>query len=186
MHRIGMEHRAGRRVSALAAGLERGDAESLREAVAQFDDELVRLCYLMVGDRELARDAVQNLWISVWRKPPRLRDRERLRGWLQKVAVNEVRQLVRKRDAGARAERQTRFQPPATIDSTESAVSERLAVILESLDEQERHLLGLRFILDLSAVQIGEQLGLSPEGARSRLHRLIKRIREEIVNVGIE
>jgi RNA polymerase sigma factor (sigma-70 family) len=167
-----MEHRAGRRVSALAAGLERGDAESLREAVAQFDDELVRLCYLMVGDRE--------------RKPPRLRDRERLRGWLQKVAVNEVRQLARKRDAGARAERQTRFQPPATMNPHESAVSERLAVILESLDEQERHLLGLRFILDLSAVQIGEQLGLSPEGARSRLHRLIKRIREDIVNVGIE
>jgi DNA-directed RNA polymerase specialized sigma24 family protein len=41
----------------------------------------------------------------------------------------------------------------------------------------------LRFALDLPSHQIAEQLGLSAEGARTRLHRILKRLREELDNV---
>ncbi|MCV0377552.1 sigma-70 family RNA polymerase sigma factor, partial [Microbacterium sp.] len=57
-----------------------------------------------------------------------------------------------------------------------------LGSALSRLTAAERELLALRFVLDMTSDEIGSHLGISAEGARSRLHRLINRLREEMID----
>lgn len=57
-----------------------------------------------------------------------------------------------------------------------------LAGALRELDPPDRELLALRYVLELTSQEIATHLGISPEGVRSRLHRLVNRLREELSN----
>ncbi|MDQ3690782.1 MAG: ECF-type sigma factor [Chloroflexota bacterium] len=55
-----------------------------------------------------------------------------------------------------------------------------LQVALARLSTAERELVALRFAVGLASAEIAEHLGLSPEGARTRLHRVLQRLRQEL------
>jgi RNA polymerase sigma factor (sigma-70 family) len=62
---------------------------------------------------------------------------------------------------------------------------DRIAVIdlaraLRGLKPEERALLALRFAAGMDSAAIATHLGLSPSGVRSRLSRLIERLREDL------
>lgn len=162
----------------LLARVAKRDGEALTELVMTYDSEIVRFCYLVSGDPELARDATQNAWYRLWRDPPRMRDESRLRSWLLSVAANEARQMMRRRGIGRVREIEAASRTRVTDDTTDARLD--LAALLRRLDPSERELLALRYGLELSSVDIGALLGLSAEGVRTRLHRLIGRLRREL------
>ena len=55
-----------------------------------------------------------------------------------------------------------------------------LARALGGLKPDDRTLLALRFVAGLDSTEIAAQLHLSPSGVRSRLARLIERLRTEL------
>jgi len=153
------------------------DRDAFTDLVHAHHLALVRTCYVVVGDLEAARDAVQSTWLRLWREPPALRDSSKLRPWLAAGAINEARQRTR-RDRRGRilhfALRQREDAPPGTEDAID------LAAALRRLTDDERELLALRYVLELESAAIGAHLGISPEGARTRLHRLLQKLREEV------
>jgi RNA polymerase sigma factor (sigma-70 family) len=155
------------------------DEAAMAELVAAHDAEMVRLSYVVCGDRELARDATQTAWHRLWQSPPRLRDESRLRSWLLSVAANEARQQSRRRAVG-RVKEIRAHRPAAPVDGTTSELRLDLQSALERLASPERELLGLRFVLGMTSAEIGAHLGLSAEGARTRLHRVVARLRREL------
>ena len=58
-----------------------------------------------------------------------------------------------------------------------------LARALRSLAPDDRTLLALRFVAGLDSTEIATQLGISGSGVRSRLARLIERLRTELDHV---
>jgi len=55
-----------------------------------------------------------------------------------------------------------------------------LARVLAGLKPDDRSLLAMRFVAGLDSTEIAAQLHLSPSGVRSRLARLIERLRTEL------
>jgi RNA polymerase sigma factor (sigma-70 family) len=55
---------------------------------------------------------------------------------------------------------------------------ERLKSVLSQLSEEERQLLALKIEGGLSSAEIADALGMKPGAIRTRLHRIIKRIRQ--------
>lgn len=161
----------------LLAGIRDRQAAALEQLVALYDAELIRVAYIVAGDRALAEDAAQATWLKLWERPPELRDPEALRGWLFKVAANESRSVARRRrrgstlEMGLGANTSESAPDPATLD---------LKRVLAGLNPDERRLLALRYIADLTSDEIGSILGLTAEGVRSRLHRLQARMRKEL------
>jgi RNA polymerase sigma-70 factor (ECF subfamily) len=165
----------------MIAAIRDKDPIAFTQLVAELDRDLTKLAYIITGSRELAEDAAQATWERLWRQPPELRDATKLRPWLRTVCANGARQAAR------RHRRQTQLQtdPNSRGSDVEDLASDLadLKLALARLPAPDRELLALRFALDLPSHQIAEQLGLSAEGARTRLHRILKRLREELDNV---
>ena len=160
-----------------------GDADALARIVDAHHDDMARICYVICGDQDMAQDAVQAAWPIAWRKLGSLRDTNRLRPWLMAVAANEARQILR---------RERRYQvvdiDVANIGSrrgdpaVHSALTD-LAVSLRRLSPEDRTLLALRHVAGFDAAEIGRELGMSPSGVRSRLARLLERLRSDLADV---
>lgn len=154
------------------------DETRFTELVRLHDHDMARLCFLISGDAELARDAVQNTWERLWLRPPQLRDETKLQQWLLSVAVNEVRQMLRRRARGKDLERRV-AEVSSSWDFPEGDWLD-VGPVLKKLEPHERELLGLRYVIGLNSGEIAEILDLSPEGVRSRLHRLLERLRSQL------
>lgn len=89
--------------------------------------------------------------------------------------------IARRCIGDARSTRRTESDPPDTPapGDLEGDTLDRLAVwqAVGRLGERDRELIALRYGADLSATQIGRQLGLATNAVEVALHRALKRLR---------
>ena len=161
-----------------------GDEAAFERIVTLHHDDMTRVAYLISGDVDVAREAVQAAWAIVWRKLRTLRDPDRLRPWLMAVAANETRQLLRRRRRTAVLEidiEQVR-DVAGTYTTGRDRHADRLDLLsaLARLTPDDREVLVMRFAVGLTSGEIAEAIGLSAPGVRSRLARSLERLRREL------
>ena len=156
-----------------------GDEAAFAQLVATYHADMARVAFAACGDRELAEDAVQSAWLVAWRKLHSLRDPERVRPWLLSVAANEARQLLRRRHGPVV---EIDVEAPGDAHGDPSAGIERLDLrrALAHLSPDDRALLAMHYVVDLSSDELGAAVGTSPSAARMRLSRIVDRLRKEL------
>ncbi len=157
-----------------------GDIAALAAIVTEHHADMARVCVLICRDADAAQDAVQSAWPIAWRRLGTLRDPERLRPWLIAIAANEARQQVRRDRRRQVVEIRVAPRPPSWGDPDGRAALADLDRALRNLDADSRALLALRFVGGLDSSEVGRALGISASGARSRLERLLARLRMEL------
>ena len=68
---------------------------SIEEMIARYGDEILRLCLLYMGDRQLAEDAFQETLIKAWKGLPSFRGESGVKTWMAHIAVNTCRDMLR-------------------------------------------------------------------------------------------
>jgi RNA polymerase sigma factor (sigma-70 family) len=157
-----------------------GDRDALARIVGAHHDDMARICFVICGDQDQAQDAVQAAWPVAWSKLGSLRDPDRLRSWLMAIAANEARQAIRRRQRRPVVEISVADVGSERLDPAAGAALIDLAAALRRLSPDERMLLALRYVAGFDATEIGRAMGMSPSGVRSRLSRLVTRLREEL------
>jgi RNA polymerase sigma-70 factor, ECF subfamily len=163
-----------------------GRAESTQEgaddravftrAVHAIGPDVRRLCAVITLDADMAADAEQSAWDKAWRKRHLLRDQDRFRDWIVRIAANEAKQALR--SVRRRRTVPLELAPDVALVADPHAGVE-LRELLRRLAPADRELLAYRYVLELSSAQIGGLLGLSAEGVRTRLKRLRDRLQRE-------
>jgi RNA polymerase sigma-70 factor, ECF subfamily len=74
---------------ALVARALQGEQEAFNDIVNQYSSLMLRTANMIVGDRDIAEDVVQDALIQVWHHLPELRDAGALRSWLMRIVVNQ-------------------------------------------------------------------------------------------------
>ena len=148
---------------ALAAS---GDEEAFGRIVALYDDDIVRVAYLVSGDVSTAHEAAAATWSIAWRKLRSLRDDRQLRAWLAAVAGNEARQLMRRQRR--HTVREISLETFSDTPSRDSGPTDREATIdlmaaLRQLAPQDRAIVAMRYVLGLSSTEISNATGLRPQ-----------------------
>lgn len=158
-----------------------GDREAFTSLVARYDGAMAKVAYVVSGDPDVARDAVQAAWAIAWRRLGGLRDPTQVRAWLLTIAANEARQTVRRRRRHivtdlsiAEAVTDGRGDPGDTIQLID------LERALRRLKPDDRAIIALRYVAGLDSTEIAAHLGGSPSGTRSRLSRIIERLRTDL------
>ena len=167
-------------IESVVARATAGDETAFARLVTEHHPSMARVAYAITGDTESAADAVQIAWTTAWRRLRTLRDTSTVRAWLVAIAANEARQIVRRQRRRTIVDLSTVPELAGGSDPGDRILVADLARALRSLDPDERSLLALRFAAGLDSTQIAEQLGLSASGVRSRLSRLIERLRLDL------
>ena len=156
-----------------------GDEAAFAKLVATYHADMARVAFVACGDRELAEDAVQSAWLVAWRKLHSLRNPERVRPWLLAVTANEARQILRRRH-GPVVEIDVEIPANARDDPSNGVERLDLRRTLAHLSPNDRALLAMHYLVDLSSDELGAAVGTSPSAARTRLSRVVDRLRKEL------
>lgn len=173
-------------VDRLAGTVVRTDSALAREfeaSLAEWSRLAFRVAYSVLRHREDAEDVAQDALTKAHRQLGQLRDRERLRAWLVRMAW---RMAIDRRESHQRrvAREQTpdvADSPPTSEDLVLSAErSERLWAVIDSLSEKLRIVVVLNAIEGHDLSEVASMLGI-PEGTvKSRLFEARQQMRERL------
>ena len=140
----------------------------VRASVARLD----AAARLILRDRELAGDAVQEAFIRAWRNLPGLRDPDRFEGWLHRLLVRSCIDALRHRRARPIEVELEPIHEPMGADLASDVVNRELIDdALRRLDPTWRAVVVLHYFLGMPLPEAASVLGIPLGTAKSRLHR---------------
>ncbi len=160
-------------------------ARELEERVADAADLAFRVALGVLRRREDAEDVAQEAFLRAHRSFPAIRDRERFRSWLVRVAFRLALDRERGEKRRTRREEVVALGEAARLESVEEAAirSQMRGCVLQAVDALPEK---LRITILLSAIQghgtaeVAALLGV-PEGTvKSRLHLARKALAEKL------
>jgi len=154
-----------------------GDEVAFARLVADHHASMARVAFVVCGDPEMTLDVVQSAWAIAWHRIDTLREPSHVRAWLVAIAANEARQAERRRRRVRIVDLSEDLATGEVDDRVDLADLQRA---LRTLKPDERALLAMRFAADLDSAEIAGQLGMSASGVRSRLARLLERLRVDL------
>jgi RNA polymerase sigma-70 factor (ECF subfamily) len=166
-----------------------GDASAFEEIVLEYQDKTFNLCRYMLGNRQDAEDAAQEVFLKAYQALPRFQPDAALSTWLYRIAVNTCidrrRMPILESLFGSSAEGETLIHDPASDDPSPETlyqakqIDQALQTGLRSLSPKLRAVIVLKELEELSYEEIAETLGISMGTVKSR----IARAREELKKI---
>jgi RNA polymerase sigma-70 factor (ECF subfamily) len=170
---------------AISAGLKRQDTGLLDGLIVLYQHRLMRYLLYLTGNREMAEDLFQEVWMRVLVRGAQFNGKARFSTWLFTIARNLVIDQRRKRTVSSLDEmlehkgeddRPMSFEiggsEPSPFDHSANLEDrERIARALMELDTLYREVLVLRFQEDLSLKEIAKVTKSPLSTVKSRLYR---------------
>jgi RNA polymerase sigma-70 factor (ECF subfamily) len=179
---------------AISAGLKRQDAGLLDELIVCYQHRLMRYLLYLTGNREMAEDLFQEVWMRVLVRGAQFNGKARFGTWLFIIARNLMIDQRRKRtmasldemfEGGSEDDRPVSFEivesGPSPFDRFSNLEDrERIAGALLELDTIYREVLVLRFHEELSLDEIAKVTRAPLSTVKSRLYRGMEAIKPKL------
>lgn len=139
--------------------------------------KLVAYVYAKVKDKPAAEDIVQDVFIKAHTKSHQLKESHKIFGWIYQITRNAITDYFRT---------SSKTPAPVNLDWEDNAhefndcVAVCLHALVATLPEKYRIALELTELECLSQQQLAERLKISYPGARSRVQRARKMLREKL------
>jgi RNA polymerase sigma-70 factor, ECF subfamily len=150
-----------------------GDVDAFEMVYRAHATAIHALCLRMSGDRAVARDLVQDVFVRAWERLPSFRGQSSLATWLHRLAVNVVLEKWRsaKRDALRMIDDPdgVAFDAPMVQTDLDSAME--IEGAMARLPAGARAVFVLHEIEGYSHEEIAVMTGIAPGTARTQLFR---------------
>jgi len=168
---------------ALVEQARQGDHDAFAVLVRASIPRLDAAARLILRDRELAGDAVQEAFIRAWRNLPGLRDPGAFDGWLHRLLVRSCIDAIRHRKARPAEVELLADDGPVGADLASDVVDRELIDdALRRLDPTWRAVVVLHYFLGMPLPEAASVLGIPLGTAKSRLHRSLGLMRLAITD----
>lgn len=166
-----------------------GDRSAFETLVRAHQDRVYRLALGLLGSREDAHDATQEVFLRAYRTLPGWRFEARLTTWLHAVTVNVVREERRRR--GSEWRKRSRFGalvapllPWQRPDEAARAEAEELGLLVAALPPRQREVVVLRVYEGLSVGETAAALAIPPGTVKSNLFKALRSLRRRLAAEG--
>ncbi|MFC7370106.1 RNA polymerase sigma factor [Fictibacillus iocasae] len=164
--------------------IQQDDREALEILYDRYEKLLYSFSYKMLQQKELAEDAVQEVFIKIWRKKGLYsQEKGKFSSWMLTVARNACIDLLRKRKIPEMELDQETFQP-ASEDNVERTVEwkeerEQLLSAVSSLSEEQRHIVDLFYFKGTSQQKISDLCGVPLGTVKGRIRLALQHLRKK-------
>ncbi len=175
---------------------QKGDSTAFEQLVLAHQNQIYRLCFRMLGNAEDAADMTQETFLKAWRNLDRFQGDAAFSTWLYRLASNCCLDFLRSQKRRPTVSMTTEDDDgeEQTIEvADDSATPEEelllkeerseIARAMASLDEEQRQILSLRVINDLSYTEIAEILDIKEGTVKSRLARARENLRKKLLQI---
>jgi RNA polymerase sigma-70 factor (ECF subfamily) len=161
----------------LIEAINRGDQSASAALYERYSDWVYRLAWRFTGDREPALDVLQETFVYLLAKAPRLSLTSKMTTFLYPVVKNLAIAARRKQRRYASDEAVILSLPEREVQRGASRAE--LAAALSALPEAQREALLMRFVDDMEIREIAAALGISEGTVNSRLHYALQTLRSD-------
>jgi RNA polymerase sigma-70 factor (ECF subfamily) len=172
---------------ALVARAQRGEPEALEALARAHRPAVLRIARHILGDPERAEDVTQDAFVRLQVSLPGFRGDAELSTWLYRVTLNLCRDHMRRRRADRLDDRdvETAAARAGVVERLDTALDaertrEVVRAAIDRLPDDQKEVVVLRFISDLSYADIA-RITATPQGTvSSRMFRALKRLGREL------
>ena len=143
---------------------------------------MIALAYATSGSRAVAEDITQEAFLAAHRNWERVGALDNPGTWIRRVVINKSISLVRGRNVAKRALRRLGVSSEQIEIEAVPAETEHIWVEVRRLPKRQRQVVALRYVGQLTMVEIGEVLGCSKETVNTHLRRANKSLALRLEN----
>jgi len=159
---------------------QKGDKKAFEGIYRCYVGRVYALCLRLSGDRTMAEELAQDVFVRIWEKLPSFRGESAFSSWLHRLTVNVV--LGAQRSRARRESRVTVMEDPAESPGTGIDYSPHISMDLEkaiaSLPAGARTVFVLHDIEGYQHSEIAELNEIAPGTSKAQLHWARKHLRE--------
>lgn len=156
----------------------KGDPPALAVVYDFYARRIFRYFYSRVENTEDADDLTAQTFLSAIEALPRYQHRGQFTAWIFQIARSKAMDFFRRDHS--KVQKEADLSGVVFDETLEKVIQgqtvETLRLMIQQLDEDERELLRLRFVVDLSYVEIAELLGRKEDAVRKSVNRIIERL----------
>jgi RNA polymerase sigma-70 factor (ECF subfamily) len=161
---------------------QQGSKDAFEELVERWQKRLWHYALQLTGSESAAWDVVQDAWFAIIRDLSKLQDAAVFPRWAFRILSNKCADWLRKQHLQSRLNneliKQAKNEPGKKKNTNEE--SESLCAAIAKLPPDSRALLTLRYHEGFDIGQIAEILDIAEGTVKSRLHRMLERLRRLI------
>ncbi|HEX2154165.1 MAG TPA: RNA polymerase sigma factor SigM [Acidimicrobiia bacterium] len=158
----------------LLARFRQGDRRAFDELMRRHEDRVFAVCLRIMRHREAALDAVQDTFLTAFRKADQFRGDAQFSTWLYRIAVNTCYDHLRRSKRRPAEPLPEEHDPPdaGARDALEAAeLRPDLNAALAAIGEDFRAAIVLADVQGLPLTEVADILGVAEGTVKSRLHR---------------
>ena len=167
-----------------------GDDAAFSILVEKYQKSIHALAWRKIHDFHYAEEIMQDTFLKAYKKLPTLKNHNQFAGWIHVIANRLCIDWVRKQKPAMQSLENTRPEEieksSYTHHRSEQQVTDRVEYchelvkkLLEKLPENERTVVTLYYLDEMSTKEIGEFMGVSVNTITSRLQRARKRMQTD-------
>ena len=162
----------------LIAAINAGDESAFETLYWRYRDCVVNLAYRFTGDPDLALDVMQETFVYFVKKFPGFILTAQLKTFFY-PAIRNLSIAARRKKERLHPAEATEIDLEAIPASEPKAEAANLQPVLDTLSDEQREVLRLRFVDDLSLAEVAEALEIPVGTVKSRLHNGLEKLRQD-------
>lgn len=164
-----------------------GNQDGFRILFTKYTKKIVNFCYRFCGDREMAEELAQEVFLRVYKAAPRYEPNAHFSTWLFRIATNvclnetrkyQYRVLTETMDNHIQTDSgkiKQEIEDPKNLHPQDLMEKRKNDILLEkamkSMPEKQRTALLLKVYHNFSYKEIGKQMKYSESAVKSMIHR---------------
>ena len=168
-------------ISALVAAAQK-DPATFGRLYDRYVQPIYRYIFSRVGSTHEAQDITSQTFMAAYESLARYRERGQFAAWLFRIARSKMNDHFR------RSKREVGFEAAGEILEREDALGtliraeelSRIRSIISHLNQEEQELIRLRYVADLSFVEMSDLLGRREDAVKKSVYRLLARLKSQL------
>lgn len=165
-----------------------GNKQAYAHIINQYKNPLYALVLRMTRNPQTAQDLVQEIFIKVYEQLGKYDQKGSFSSWIYRVATNHCMDEFRKKSYQTKQveiedEQVVNYNHPEIV-FLKKEKSRQLEKLIAMLPEDERLIILMRFVNELSYQEISELLTIPLSDVRNKLHRAKKKMRMTVKQGG--
>ncbi|MGM9507590.1 RNA polymerase sigma factor [Larkinella sp. GY13] len=163
--------------------LKQGDRRAFAELYERYYRILYNYGYKLLPDAALVEDAIQDLFVDLWRIQQNLAEAESVKFYLFRSLRRKIHRLSEKENRFLSIDQatfpfQTDTTPEHQFSDGEQQLTRQLAQALKQLPDRQLEVVTLRFYENFKTSEIAAIMGITDKSVRNTLHKAMIHLRE--------